>query len=340
MINTLKKAALTAAVVVTAASQAQAADVTLRFAHFWPAVSPIHKELFQTWADTVEEQSQGRIAVQIYPGGTLAKPPAQYDAVISRIADMTATVQGYTANRFPLTQIVELPGVVQNATQGSCVLESLFDEGLLDSEYADTRPVFLFTHGQGHLHTREKLIEEPSDLAGMRIRRPTAVVGKLLEGLQAAPVGMPAPESYQSLQRGVIDGVALPWEGVNSFRINDIAKYHTEVGGLYSLAFVVTMNKDVYAKMPDDLKKVIDDNTGMDWAKRAGAAFDKVDGIGRADAVKAGHTIVTVEGGAQNPKWKPVLDAATEDYLSELEAKGLPARKVYARTMELAQSCQ
>ncbi len=340
MITTLKKAALTAAIVVTATTQAQAADVNLRFAHFWPSVSPIHKELFQAWADTVKEQSGGRINVEIYPGGTLSKPPAQYDAVINRIADMTATVQGYTANRFPLTQIVELPGVVKNATQGSCVIESLYEEGLLDSEYADTRPVFLFTHGQGHLHTKDKVIKEPEDLSGLRIRRPTAVVGKLLEGLQAAPVGMPAPESFQSLQRGVIDGVALPWEGVKSFRINDIAKNHTEVGGLYSLAFVVTMNKSVYESMPAELKKVIDDNTGMAWAKRAGAAFDKVDELGRAEAVKAGHNIITIEGGAQNPKWKPVMDAATEGYLAELEAKGLPARKVYERTMQLAESCQ
>ena len=151
MKTTLKKTitALTASIAMTSA--AQAADVTLRFAHFWPAVSPIHKEVFQGWADAVEADSNGRIEVEIYPGATLSKPPAQYDAVINRIADMTATVQGYTANRFPLTQVVELPGVVKTAEQGSCVIQSLYEEGLIADEYKDTRPLFLFTHGQGHL---------------------------------------------------------------------------------------------------------------------------------------------------------------------------------------------
>ena len=330
-------AALTATMMLSTA--AQAADFTLRFAHFWPAVSPIHKEVFQSWADKIEKDSNGRIDVEIYPGGTLSKPPAQYDAVINRIADVTATVQGYTANRFPLTQIVELPGIVKTAEQGSCVIQSLYDEGLINQEYDDTHPVFLFTHGQGHLHTSKTPIRKPSDLEGLRIRRPTQVVASLLDKLGAVPVGMPAPESYQAMQRGVIDGVALPWEGVHSFRINELANYHTEIG-LYSLSFVVTMNKQVYNSMPKDLQKVIDQNSGMKMATSAGEEFDKVDAIGRKEAVEAGHEIITLKNATENEHWKPVLNETIENYLQKLEDQGLPARKVYKRAVELSGQCQ
>jgi len=330
-------AAITATLALT--SPAQAADVTLRFSHFWPAVSPIHKEIFQGWADAVEADSNGRIEVEIYPGATLSKPPAQYDAVINRIADMTATVQGYTANRFPLTQIVELPGVVKTAEQGSCVIQTLYDEGLIADEYKDTRPLFLFTHGQGHLHLKGKTVREPEDLAGLRIRRPTLVVGAMLEGLKAQPVGMPAPNSYESMQRGVINGVALPWEGVSSFRINELADSHTEIG-LYSLSFIVTMNKSVYSRLPDDLKQVIDKHSGLELAKQSGKIFDQVDALGREQAVSLGHTMITIEDGANNPAWKPVLNATTENYLQELEDRGMPARKVYQRAVELSEQCQ
>jgi len=317
-----------------------AAEVTLRFAHFWPAVSGTHKQLYQVWADTVEKESGGRIRVEVYPSATLAKPPAQYEAVRSRIADITATVQGYTANRFPLTQVVELPGIVRDAAHGSCILQSLYDEGLISDEYEDTRPLFLFTHGPGHIHTREKLVKRPADFAGLRIRRPTAVVGHLLDELGAQPVGMPAPQSYQSMQRGVIDGVSLPWEAALGFRINELARKHTEVGGLYSLAFVVTMNREVYDGLPPDLRKVIDDNSGRAWSAKAARVFDKLDVLGRAEAVEAGHEIVTIEGGADNPDWKPVLDKATGSYLEGMEKKGKPVRKVYARALELASECQ
>ncbi len=318
---------------------AAAAEATLRFAHFWPAVAGTHKDLFQVWADAVERDSGRRIAVEIYPSATLVKPPAQYDAVKTRIADMTATVLGYTANRFPLSQVVEVPGLVRDAAHGSCILQSLYDEGLIAGEFADTHPLFLFTHGPGQIHTRDRRIAAPSDFAGLRIRRPTTLVGTLLERLGAQPVGMAAPESYQAMQRGVIDGVALPWEGALVFRLNELATRHTEVGGLYTLAFAVTMNKDVYASLPDDLKAVIDRHSGRAWSARAAAVFDDLDVKGRAAAEAAGHDIVTVPGGIDNPDWKPVLDGTVETYLQALEAKGLPARAVHARAVELAAGC-
>lgn len=338
--NMMKAAlALCSAIGLNTPSIAADAEYTLRFSHFWPAVSDVHKDIFKVWADNVEKDSNGRIKVDIYPSSTLAKPPAQYDAVANRIADVTATVQGYTANRFPLTQIVELPGVAKSAVNGSCVIQGLYDEGLINKEYKKTHPLFLFTHGQGHIHTKDKLVKAPEDLEGLRIRRPTPVVAELLEGLGSKPVGMPAPNSYQSVQRGVIDGVTLPWEGQVSFRLNELTPHHTEVGGLYTLAFVVTMNKDVYRKMPKDLQQVIDKNSGADWANTAAKVYDAIDVKGRKQAQEMGHEVYTVEGGIENPEWKPVLTKATEDYLNKLEKKRLPAKTVYSRALELSESC-
>lgn len=325
---------------ILASIPAHAADYTLRFAHHFPAVSAPHKEIFQKWADKVEKESGGRIEVEIYPASTLAKPPAQYDAVSRGIADITATIQGYTANRFPLTQIVELPGLAQNAAQGSCIIQGLYDEGLIDQEYKKTHPLFLFTHGAGHIHTTNKPIQVPSDLEGLRIRRPSAVVASMLEGLGAQPVGMPAPEAYQATQRGVIDGVSLPWEGQLVFRLNELTPYHTEVGGLYALSFVVTMNKATYMRMPKDLQAVLDNNSGKVWSDIAASVFDKLDAKGRQQAVDNGDKIIVIDGGVENPDWKPVLDKATEAYLASLEKKGLPAREVYARAKSLASTCQ
>ncbi len=318
----------------------QAADYTLRFAHFWPAVSATHKQAYQAWADKVMADSDGRIAVEVYPSATLAKPAAQYDAVTNRIADMTATVLGYNANRFPLSQVVELPGLVKNAVHGSCVLQGLYDEGLIADEFEETKPLFLFTHGPGLLHTAETSVKEPADLTGLRVRRPTTLVGSLLEQLGAQPVGMPAPESYQAMQRGVIDGVALPWEGALVFRLNELVDHHTEVGGLYALAFIVTMNKDAYDALPDDLKAVIDRNSGPVWSGRTGAVFDELDVKGRAAAEAAGHQIYTVAGGIENPAWKPYLDGISEAYIAELEERGLPGQAVYDRAVALAASCE
>lgn len=339
MKNIIRNTAATALATLLLTSPTYAADVTLRFGHFWPSVSDIHKDLYQKWAEAVETDSNGRIKVELYPASTLAKPPSQYDAVKHRILDVTATVQGYTANRFPLTQIVELPGVVKNAAQGSCVIQNLYEEGAFDSEYKDSRPLFLFTHGAGLLHVKGKNIQTPDDLDGLRIRRPTAVIGSLLEEFGALPVGMPAPQSYQSLQRGVIDGVALPWEGAKSFRINELAENHTEVGGLYSLAFIVTMNKDLYRSLDPELQAVIDKHSGTEWSNIAAQVFDRLDSEGLSDAKAAGHAINRVDTTKNDSTWQPAFEQVTENYLSQLESKGLAARKVYSRAIELSQEC-
>ena len=336
-----KTAAKTAAATVLLSllpySTAMAADFNLRFAHFWPASSGIHAS-FEAWGKSLESASDGRIKVEFYPSQTLAKAPQSYDAVKNRIADVTATVKGYSANRFPLTQVVELPGLAKTAAQGSCVIQSLYDEGLISSEYDDTHVLFLFTHGSGDIHTREKAITTPADLAGLKIRRPTTVVAQLLEGLGAQPVGMPAPETYPSLQRGVIDGIAMPWEAMTSFRLNEQARYHTELG-LYTLSFVVTMNKGVYDSMPADLQQIVDQHSGKEWAQKQAVAFDELDARGRAEAVADGHEIIALEGGTENAAWKPVLDKTTESYLADLEGRGLPGLDVYARAKALSASC-
>lgn len=328
----------TALSAMLAAGSVSAADVTLRFGHFWPAVSAAQKDIFENWANQVKQDSNDRINVELYASAMLAKPPAQYDAVTHQILDVTATVQGYTANRFPLTQVVELPGVVKNAAQGSCVIQSLYNEGLIADEYKDTKPLFLFTHGPGMLHTKGKKVEKPEDLANLRIRRPTSVVASLLEKSKALPVGMPAPDSYQSMQRGVIDGVALPWEGATVFKINELADNHTDVGGLYSLSFIVTMNKNVYDRLDPELQAVIDKNSGMAWSIKSGQSFDRLDEKGLAEAQSLGHDIVTVGEAQIQSQWQPILDAVTQEYIRDLEAKGMPAQQVYDRALELTRS--
>lgn len=328
---------LVAAVGFSFATTVSAAEINLRFAHFWPANSGIAKTL-ASWGETIEAESNGRIDVEIYPSQTLAKATQTYDSVVRGIADVGAIIQGYTANRFPLSQIVELPGIVHTGVQGSCVLQKLYDEGALDSEYQDAHVLFMFTHGPGHIHTKGKAVKKPEDLAGLMIRRPTVVVGELLEGLGGEPVGLPAPDMYTAMQRGTIDGVTLPWEAMASFRLNELADQHTQVG-LYSLAFVVTMNKGTYARMPEELKKVIDDNTGMRWAEKLGSAYDELDMVGLKQAKDTGHTITVIENGAENPDWKPTLARVTESYLDELSNKGLPARSVYERAQSLSQVC-
>jgi TRAP-type C4-dicarboxylate transport system substrate-binding protein len=308
----------------------------MNFAHFMPAGSWQNQDLFASWAEAVKEQSGGRIDVTIFPAQTLGKAPEGYDNAKNGVADIAWTLQGYTAGRFPLSQIVELSGLFETAETGSCAFQKLYDSGALDAEYGDTHVLFVHTHGPGHLHTRGKAVTTLADLKGLKIRRPSAVIGKLLEELGAEPVGMPAPQIYESVQRGTIDGYMLPWEAVKGFRVYEVSDQHTEFG-FYAAAFVLTMNKAKYESLPDDLRKVIDDNSGMDWAVRAGKGFDKGDVAG-LEATKGTGTIHKIEG-AQRAEFQAAADRATAAYLKELDDQGLPGTETYEKVRGYVAEC-
>ncbi|WP_129138997.1 TRAP transporter substrate-binding protein [Modicisalibacter coralii] len=324
---------------LTAGATTAQASTTLRLSHFWPGASAINQQIFEQWAKRVEEQSNGEIKIQNFPSQTLSQADETYDAAVNGIADIGITAQGYTNGRFPLSQIVELPGVAESAPQGACVLQTLYDDGKIASEYDNSHVLFLFTTGPGYIHTKDTDVQKPSDLEGLRIRRPTAVAGEILENMGAQPVGMPAPDIYTSLQRGVIDGLSFPWEGINSFQLGEQLHYHTQVP-FYTLIFVATMNQQAYDRLSPEQKQVIDDNSGMQWAEKAGAVFAAQDRAGKQQAEKAGDTIRVVDHPLDDPDWQQPLRNGIDNYLSELEARGLDqARDVYQAALDASQSC-
>jgi TRAP-type C4-dicarboxylate transport system substrate-binding protein len=312
---------------------------TLRFAHFWPATSATHTKVFAPWAKKIEEESGGRLKVEIFPSATLAKADAAYEATAKGTVDIGSQLQGYTNGRFPLTQITELPGLSNSATQMNCMLQTLYDDGVIASEYEDTHLLFMMGTGPGGIHTVDKPINEPNDLKGQRIRRPSAIAGDIIEAAGGTPVGLPVTDVYTSLQRGVLDGLSLPWDAMGSFKLTELANTHTNIP-FYSSAIVVTMNKGKYDNLPQDLKQVIDDNSGQMMAALAGKVFDEEDDKFMAEAKAQGDVMIDIPDPLNDPLWKGPLEAGTKKYLQDISALGLDADTVYQKAKEASAACK
>lgn len=323
----------TLALALTAGAQAE----TLRYAHFMSATSWQNEVIFQDWADAVEKAAGEDLEVEVYPAQTLGKAPAGYDNAMMGIADIAWTVQGYTAGRFPLSQIMELPGLFDTGAVGSCAFQKLYDSGALDAEYDETHVLFVHTHDPGHLHTADKPVSTLADMKGLKLRRPTQVVGTLLENLGAEPVGLPAPNTYEALQRGAIDGYMLPWESVESFRLAELSNYHTEFG-FYALAFVATMNKAKYEGLSAEAKAAIDANSGMDWAVTAGRGYDEAGAKVLAELRETSTVIELSE--EERAAWGEAAQAASDAYIAELDGMGLPGTETYAAVQGYVSSCE
>lgn len=315
-------AAALAATAMGASTGAFAQDVTLKLHQFLPAQANVPTQVLDVWADRVEEASDGRIKIDRFPamqlGGT---PPELMDQAIDGIADIVWTVVGYTPGRFPSTEVYELPFMVEDARAASCAYWTQFEKNMADTEFAGVKILGTWVHGPGMFHTSEP-VNEPADLQGMKIRGGSRLVNQLLELSGATPVGMPVPAVPEGLSKGVIDGTTIPWEVTTALKIPELVDYHTEFEGpaLYTLTFVLAMNQDAYDGLPDDLKAVVDDNSGLEFSIFAGGTQADADGPAREIAVDNGNEIITV---SDTSEWEALVRPIYDTWIADLAEKDL-----------------
>jgi TRAP-type C4-dicarboxylate transport system substrate-binding protein len=85
-----------------------------------------HTKALKAWAKDVEAATKGEIKLVFYPGGTLAKGPHAYNALIKGIQNISTACNGWTKGRFPLTRITELPLGMKTSVQASLVTQDFY----------------------------------------------------------------------------------------------------------------------------------------------------------------------------------------------------------------------
>lgn len=289
-------------VMVGAARPARAAEVTLTLHHFLGPSSATHAAFLQPWADRVVARSNGRIAVEIFPSMSMGgKPPELYRQVRDGAADIVWTLIGYTPGVFPRSEVFELPTVHRgSALATNRAIQDTFD--LVADDFRDLKPLLVHVHSGNAIHTRDRMIGRVGDLKGLKLRTPSRTGAWLIESWGAEPVGMPVPALPEALSKGAVDGALVPFEILLPLKLHELTRYSVEGedGSRFGTSvFLFAMNKERYAGLPADLRKVIDAHSQGAIAAEFGRVWDEVEAPGMNAQRESGGTIIRLSAEAK-----------------------------------------
>ena len=288
-------------------------------------VPPTHTltEWQRDWCALLEHKVPGKLRCNQLPRAVSAAP-GTFDAVRTGLVDLSFTVQGYTPGRFATTQIAEFPFLGDSAEATSVAFQRVYQKSqAMQDEHKGVKVLAVFTHGPGIVFNTKRPITSMADLSGLKFRIGGGMVNDISKALGMNVTLKPAPESYELLSSGVMDGTLFPAESVEGFKIDKVIKYATTFpGGLYNTAFVFMMNQAKYDSLPPDVKKAVDELSGEFAARMMGQGWDKVDRRGMAFMQAAGVQFTKADAAfvkAVKEKTDPLVDT----WAKAAEAKGM-----------------
>lgn len=311
----------------------QAETIQLNYSIFFPATHGQCKA-GMSWAKEIEKRTDGKVRITVFPGGTLTKANQCYDGVVKGISDIGMSCFAYTRGRFPVMEAADLPLGYPDGLVATQVANDFY-KAVKPKELDDVKVLYLHAHGPGLLHTK-KPVRTLTDLNKMKIRS-TGLSAKVVEALGGVPVAMPQGATYESLQKGVVEGTFGPIEVLKGWRQGEVIKYTTDCNEIgYTTTMFVVMNKTTWNKLPADIQKIFED-VSNEWIPVHGRTWNDGDQKGRAYTLSLKNEIIALPPDEQ-AKWKAAVKPVIDDYIMEAGKKGLNAESYVEKLNALIKS--
>jgi TRAP-type C4-dicarboxylate transport system substrate-binding protein len=301
---------------------AQEKTVRLRYSNFFPPMHSIGK-LSEEWCKEIEKRTQGRVKIVYFPGATLTPPMQTYDSTVKGIADIGQALLAYAPGRLPLSEVLQLPLGFKNGYQAT-KLANEYLKKFHPKEFDDVKVMYLHG-GAPALFITKKIISSIDGIKGMRIKA-SADSAPIVSVLGGAPVTQPITETYDSLQKGLVDGVVGPIEILKGWRFAEVVKGCLENYAIsYMTSMFVVMNKAKWNSISKADQQVIE-KINEEWIEKQGKLWILLDDESKEYSINKGVKWVKVseeEEAKTTEKMKPVLDK----YVQKMKAKGLPGEE-------------
>lgn len=322
--NTIKRLSLLLAALVLLPVGTLHAQTVLRFAQLVPPTHPYHAGVLVPWIAEVERATQGRVKIDITtaPMGPMGR---NFDLAEQGIADITAGNHALTPGRFEITQIVQTYVGTESPESVSVAFWRTYRKYLEKAnEHTNTHVLALHTAGAMHIFTSEKEVRTAADLKGLKVLAPGSTASKMATNLGAVPLIRPPPEYYDTVAKGIVDGVIGTNSTIGGFKVEPLIKYSVQVpGGLHFSSFFLVVNKNKWDSLSKADRDAIDAVSGEAYAKLAGRVFGKQ----QDDIVAARKTEGRIKTSMAEPQMVDALRKALgffdQDWSAAAKAKGI-----------------
>jgi TRAP-type C4-dicarboxylate transport system substrate-binding protein len=256
---------------------ARGETIKLKFADFAPDTEIVYVAAIKPFIAAVNQEAKGIIEIEAFPNGALGRNlPQQAQMVLDGVADFAFIIPGATPGRFADNNLMELPGLFQDARDSTLAYNTLVNAGRLRG-YEPYFVVAALGTPPSSIHTRAR-VATVNDLKGRKIRATNAMEARAVKALGAATVLMPVTEAGEAIARGTIDGTTMYSVPLVDFGLAQVANQHYVANiGISPLA--VVMSKEKFDQLPAAGQEAIRKYSGAWFTDRyiaaASAANDK-----------------------------------------------------------------
>jgi TRAP-type C4-dicarboxylate transport system substrate-binding protein len=332
----LSTAVTAALALVGAAAHAQQYPKTeLNFAHFAPSTTG-HAQVDQWFANEVAKRSNNQVTVKYFWAGAMGKPNELLGLVSRGAVDAAAVPASYFPAQLPLLAAPSaLPMALPSPEKAQKIMYGLWESVPALKEEArknNVHPLLFHTLGQYHLLCTSP-IRSLADLKGKKIRSQGEYMPKMLHAVGAVPVNVLVGEFYESLQRGNVDCMALPWDLMVAFKLQEVAKYGSAINLGALISNPQWYNESKWEKLPanvrDLLTKVADEAKAVDLAKAHELEASAIDTLKKAG--------VEISPFPDQAKFEAIVPDFLAEWVASMEkaGKGAEAKAIAAKWREL-----
>lgn len=294
--------------------------IELNYSIFFPATH-LQAQTAEAWAKEIEKRTDGRVKITMFAGGTLTPAPECYEGVVNGISDIGMSVFAYTRGKFPLLEGLDLPVGYPDGLTATRAANELVQK-YEPAELNDVKVLYLHAHGPGILASKKE-ISSVNDISSMKIRA-TGLSSKIVSALGATPIAMSQGETYEALQKGVVEATFCPIETLKGWKQGEVIDYVVDTRAIgYTTSMFVVMNKAKWNSLPKDIQGVFDE-VSAEWIDKQGKAWDKADEEGQAFVEELGKTFVDL-GEEQEAALVSAVEPILSDYVETAGEQGLPA---------------